>query len=191
LTTSTTSAEFFEKMYRESEDPWHFAHSQYEQSRYTSIMAALDNRQYQRTFEPGCSVGELTSRLAKQSTHLDSMDISSTAVEVARKRCSAFSNVSFHVGALPHQIPDHVYDLIVFSEIGYYFDEPSLRELGNMLIGHMHPSGTFLAAHWLGHSEDHVLSGDRVHEILHELGGLRIDHEEHHAGFRLDRWVRL
>jgi SAM-dependent methyltransferase len=188
---STTSAEFFDHKYRENPDPWDFARSEYEQSRYDAIVAALGDRQYQRAFEPGCSVGELTYRLAERCALVDAMDISALAIDRAKYRCRELPNVAFHVGGLPHQIPEGEFDLIVFSEIGYYFEEASLQELGNILVRRMRTSGTLLAAHWLGTSKDHVLSGDRVNEILSGLPGLRLDHSERHVGFRLDRWARV
>jgi SAM-dependent methyltransferase len=204
VSASTTSAEFFEGKYRRHADPWNFARSEYEQARYAAILAALDScaangvptasmsdsRQYERAFEPGCSVGELTVRLAQRCSHVVAMDISPTAVEIAKQRCSECSNIEFHVGALP-ELPEGMYDLIVFSEIGYYFDEAGLQALGNALVSRLRPSGILLAAHWLGHSKDHVLSGDRVHKILEGLHGLRSGHEERHTGFRLQRWIRL
>jgi SAM-dependent methyltransferase len=188
---STTSAEFFEQKYRENADPWDFARSEYERSRYDSIIKALDGRHYARAFEPGCSVGELTWRLAANCGHVDAMDISATAIDRAKSRCRNLSNVTLQVGSLPHHMPQGDFDLIVFSEIGYYFDEVTLQELGNMLVRRIQRSGTLLAVHWLGTSKDHILGGDHVQEIFGCLGGLRIDHAERHEGFRLERWVRL
>jgi SAM-dependent methyltransferase len=189
--TDTTSAEFFDRKYRETLDPWDFARSDYEQSRYNATIAALGARHYERAFEPGCSVGELTIKLAEHAAHVDAMDISATAVSRAQQRCRHLPNVTIHVGALPHQMPKNQFDLIVFSEIGYYFDEARLQELGNMLVRRIPTSGTLLAVHWLGTSKDHLLSGDRVHELLGDLGGLQLDHSERHANFRLDRWMRV
>ena len=190
MSASTTSAEFFEQKYRESADPWDFARSEYERSRYDAIISALGTRSYNRAFEPGCSVGELTWRLAKRCRHVDAIDISATAVARASERCKELPNVAVRAGGLPHQIPDNEFDLIVFSEIGYYFEESSLQELGDMLVRRIRTSGTLLAAHWLGTSKDHLLGGDRVHEILGSLTGLRLDYSERHADFRLERWVR-
>ncbi len=188
---STTSAEFFERKYREQADPWDFARSDYEQSRYDAIVAALGERRYERAFEPGCSVGELTWRLAMCCGHVDAMDLSATAIDRAKHLCLEMPNVDLHVGGLPHQIPHGMLDLVVFSEIGYYFDEAGLQELGGALVHKLYPSGTLLAAHWLGTSADHVLSGDRVHEILGGLDGLKLDYSKRYEGFRLERWERI
>jgi trans-aconitate methyltransferase len=188
--TDTTSAEFFDQKYRANPDPWDFAHSDYERTRYDAIIAALGNKHYARAFEPGCSVGELTAKLAARCGHVDAMDISATAVLHAKERCSQLLNVDIRTGTLSHHTPHIQYDLIVFSEIGYYFDSTSLRELADILLSRLTTHGTLLAAHWLGTSKDHILSGDRVHEILGELSNLKLDRSERHANFRLDRWLR-
>jgi len=137
-------------------DPWYFTHDVYEQSRYDTTIAAMEGRRYERAFEPGCSVGELTRRLAKQCRHVDAIDISATAIDRAKRRCREFPNVDLIVGKVPHQTPDGVFDLVVFSEIGYYFEQASLQVLGDMLVRRIQVSGTLLAVHWLGRSKDHI-----------------------------------
>jgi hypothetical protein len=54
----------FETLYQESGDPWGFASNQYELMRYKHIYNALLNRRYNTIFEPGCSIGVLTEKLA-------------------------------------------------------------------------------------------------------------------------------
>jgi cyclopropane fatty-acyl-phospholipid synthase-like methyltransferase len=189
--SDSTSADFFEQMYRANPDPWNFAGDAYECSRYEATIASLGATRYGRAFEPGCSVGALTWRLAQCCDHVDAMDISATAIVQAKRRCSDLANVELTVGSLPHHIPGGEFDLIVFSEIGYYFDEETLRALATTLVSQIRASGTLLAVHWLGTSKDHVLSGDCVHEVLGRLSGLRLEQSERHEKFRLDRWVRV
>jgi protein-L-isoaspartate O-methyltransferase len=191
MNESTTSAEFFERKYRKNPDPWNFAGSEYERSRYDVIIAALGDQRFECAFEPGCSVGELTAMLATRCGHVVAIDTSATAIERAKRRCQHLANVELHVGALPDSIPNGKFDLVVFSEIGYYFDEGALPQIGNLLVDRLQIGGMFLAAHWLGTSGDHVISGDRVHEILRGIATLELQHAERHSGFRLDRWVRI
>ena len=191
MTGSTTSAEFFEAMYREKADPWDFAQSEYEQSRYGAILAALGHRHYERAFEPGCSIGELTRRLAERCDRVSAIDLAPTAVLRAREKCDGLSYVDIQVGSLPHQVPEGMFDLIMFSEIGYYFEQEHLRDVGGLLVSRLQMSGTLLAAHWLGTSEDHLISGDCVHAVVGELSGLRLEYSERNSSFRLDRWVRV
>jgi trans-aconitate methyltransferase len=189
MSISPTSAEFFETMYAEREDPWEFASSQYERDRYATIVRALNNRRYQCAFEPGCSIGILTAQLARFCDRVEALDISPTAVARARTRCERLPNVQILCGSLSEMIPDEEIDLVVFSEIGYYFTEAQLSSVATELVRRMVPKGTFLAVHWLGSSQDHVLDGDGVHDILKTLPNLGLVQSERCSGFRLDRWT--
>jgi hypothetical protein len=79
--------------------------------------------------------------------------------------------------------------LVVFSEIGYYFEKSPLRSLVIEIVRRMQAGAILLAAHWLGSSSDHILSGIEVHEVIGGVDGLTHELLERHAGFRLDRWV--
>lgn len=195
MTVDTTSQLFFERKYRDSSDPWNFSASDYEQGRYDAIVRNLvgpnsKNRRYKRAFEPGCSVGALTIRLAAICDEVIAGDISSTAVDLAKKRCEHLKNVSIARLSLPDSLPAGEFDLIIFSEIGYYFSEPVLATLGRQLIDRLSGDGLFLACHWLGVSSDHLLNGDRVQEILSQLRVVTHLNIERHPQFRLDTWER-
>ncbi len=189
MSLSPTNADFFETMYSERQDPWDFASSQYERDRYAAIIRALGNRRYCYAFEPGCSIGILTAQLAMFCDRIEAMDISQTAVARARVHCESLPNVRILCGSLPDLIPNEEFDLVVFSEIGYYFSETQLRSLAIELVSRMTPEGTFLAVHWLGSSQDHVLDGDRVHCILQTIPNLSLVESERYPGFRLNRWT--
>jgi SAM-dependent methyltransferase len=185
-----TSEEFFEAKYQEEADPWHFATSAYEQDRYSAILRALQPRQFRRVFEPGCSIGILTEKLAVFCDEVEAMDISSTAVSRTRERCGRLGNVTVRHGALPDAVPEGAFDLIVLSEIGYYFPLAVLNELVSELVGRLIQEGTFLAAHWLGSSPDHLLTGDQIHELIGTIPGLTHATSQQHEGFRIDLWKR-
>lgn len=187
----TTSAEFFDAMYRRDSDPWNFTSSEYELGRYEDTVAVLSGRSFQRAFEPGCSIGVLTARLALICDRVEAIDISKIAIEQAQARCRHFPHVSIRSGELPQAMPPGKFELIVFSEIGYYFDEQKLTEIGGRFIRQMSPKGWLLATHWLGSSDDHLLSGDQVHETLKRLPGLQLIHAERHPKFRIECWERL
>ena len=190
MTAATSSQAFFESKYQADPDPWKFATSPYEIGRYKATLAALSGRRYRHAFEPGCSIGMLTAQLASLCGQVEAIDTSPTAVAQAQVRCKDLPGVCIRCGTLPADIPATPFDLIVLSEIGYYFDEPALYDLGRILAARLEGRGTLLAVHWLGYSKDHVLSGDRVHEVLMTVGGLRHSRAERHEGFRIDRWER-
>lgn len=176
----TSSREFFEQKYREATDPWSFATSAYEQRRYATIIEHIAAGRFTNVFEPGCSVGELTVQLAERCGQVTAIDIAETAVVIARRRCAALGNVDIEQGSLPDDLPPGPFDLIVFSEIGYYFDEDRVRGLARDMTHRISAGGWLIAVHWTGEACDHVLAGATVHEVLdRQLGMEHVTHEEH------------
>ena len=180
----------FEAMYAEDSDPWQFATSAYEQRRYDLTAASLLRKRYRRAFEPGCSIGELTRRLAARCDRVEAIDVAPSAVARAKRRCAPWPNVGIDVGAVPADWPAGTFDLIVLSEIGYYFDEPGLGGLRHRAVASLEPGGTLVAVHWRGSSAAHVLHGDQVHACLHAGTGLRAAGRYRDDGFVLDLWIR-
>ena len=180
----------FEALYRADPDPWRFATSEYEQRRYDLTAAALLRPRYRRAFEPGCAIGELTRRLAARCDHVHALDASPTAVTEARQRCADLPNVAIHLGELPGSWPDGRFDLVVLSEIGYYFTTVALAALRDRAVAALDHDGTLLAVHWRGTSADHLLGGDEVHAVLATGHGLRPAGSYLDDGFRLDLWTR-
>jgi len=183
----------FEALYRRNPDPWDFATSSYERHRYAETLNALQRDRYGAAFEPGCSVGEFTALLAARCDRLLAVDVAPTAVARARARCAQLPQVELRCADLWQadlwqETPDQCFDLLVFAEIGYYVGPQQLADFATRVGTQLADLGEFVAVHWLGHSKDHRLHGDAVHEILREnlslqwLGGIR------HPGFRIDTW---
>jgi hypothetical protein len=194
VTTATTSEAFFERKYRADADPWNFATSPYEQQRYEIILHAIDHRRYRRALEPGCSVGVLTSRLSSICDKVEAFDIAPSAVAATRERCRGLNNVHLSCKQLAADQGGGQFDLIVLSEICYYFDFLELRAIAIDLGSRLLQGGLIIAAHWLGTSSDHILTGDAVHDVLRsnfEQEGLALDLAEGYPGFRLDRWTKI
>ena len=190
---SHVPGESFEAQYRARRDPWNFAGSPYEQHRYTVAMAMLPQPRYRRGFEPGCSIGEFTVRLAARCDSLIAIDCSPTAVSRARERCQGLEHVTITVGELPRTWPTGPFDLVVLSELGYYFSRDLLAALVARSGSLLEPGGTLLAVHWRGHSPDHILHGDEVHELARREAAKR--HLLRQASyledkFRADVWTR-
>jgi cyclopropane fatty-acyl-phospholipid synthase-like methyltransferase len=186
-----SSAAFFEAKYQEKTDPWDFSSSAYELRRYDAILRAIAHRRYGRAFEPGCSIGVLTERLAAHCDEVYAIDFSPSASARAHARCAHLPQVEVHCASLPEGTPAKDFDLLVLSEIGYYFALQDWQRICTVLIDSIPPGATVLAAHWLGYSQDHRISGDEVHEILLSHAKLRAEHAERDPNMRLDRLVRL
>lgn len=188
-----SSERFFESKYLTSADPWSFTTSRYEIGRYRSTIRALSERRYHRAFEPGCSIGALTRRLATLCDEVIAIDISPTAAKIAQHHCHSLPHVRIRQGSLPDAVPFGPLDLVVLSEIGYYFSTEELDQILWNLRDELAPGAVLLAVHWLGVSPDHVLSGDRVHDQIHALPGMvrtlsRRYEQSAMERFRLDRW---
>jgi SAM-dependent methyltransferase len=188
--TSTTSSAFFEEMYRANPDPWDFATREYELRRYQSILSALGNTWFRHAVEPGCSIGVLTAKLAAICDSVYAFDLSPTAVQSARARCAFLPNVALSCGSFTENPPSAM-DLLVLSEIGYYFSRTQLAQALTHYVNDLLPSGTLVACHWLGNSRDHVMHGDEVHEVIDRTPGLVHELWQQHGQFRLDRWRKI
>jgi predicted TPR repeat methyltransferase len=187
-----SSREFFERMYQRAADPWNFAGDTYELSRYDAILNALSGQRFTRVFEPGCSVGVLTARLAPFCDELLAIDLSETAVAKARERCAAYTHAHIEQASVADANPGPL-DLLVLSEIGYYFSVSDLYVWADRLLSQLMPGGFLLASHWLGFSPDHLLSGEHVQDIIQNLAkgrGFVLAFVQRTENFRLELWKR-
>lgn len=190
MTAMAVTAAAFEARYRHGRDPWSFAQEPYELNRYRTILATLRMAAYGTIYEPGCSVGVLTQQLADIAQHVIATDFAPSAVDQARLRCADHRNVEIFCADVRGYVPAVAVDLIVFSEVGYYFAVDELSRVAAQLVDRLVPGGEFVASHWLGQNDDHLLHGHRVHEILGKCRNLRSLHSERHKGFRVDSWTR-
>lgn len=187
----------FESIYATADDPWAFASSVYELAKYDTTMDALSKPRYRRCFEPACSIGVLTERLAGRADHVVACDGSALAAERARSRLREAGNVDIVTASIPEWWPDGTFDLIVLSELGYYWDRPGWGRIVDRARNSLGEGGEVVAVHWLGASPDHILDGRTVHDELGDrLGpsGLHLvrpavpDDPAAPDGFVLDRW---
>ncbi|WCO67788.1 SAM-dependent methyltransferase [Iamia majanohamensis] len=179
----------FEERYRADPDPWDFAGSPAEQARYDDLLDVLGPGPFASAYEPGCSIGVLTGRLAHRCDRLRAVDVSPTAIAQARERCGDRPGLTLAVASVADdRTGDH--DLVVASEVGYYFAGDELAAVVDRLVGALLPGGTLLACHWTGHSEDHAVHGAEVHAALGRHPAL--DPTAHRDGptYLIDRWRR-
>ncbi len=180
------SAEAFEQKYARSEDPWNFKHSPYERNRYQETIGALQHNHYRSAVEFGCAIGELTALLAPRCKKLIALDVSPSAVRTARERCASFPHVEIRVEDLRAFTTTRAFDLIVFSEVGYYFSSSELHRITHQLEALLEEDGELLAVHWRGRSPDHRLHGDEVHQILAESARLTCHARRRHTMYTIE-----
>jgi SAM-dependent methyltransferase len=183
---------WFEELYQRDADPWGFATSAYEQQKYERTLAALGpaGRRFGRALEAGCSIGVFTALLAPRCDELLALDASATAVGRARERLADFAHVRVMRRALPEELPAGPFDLIVCSEILYYWSADLLAELLGALEAELAPGGSLLAVHWRPPTRTYPLRGDDVHRILAERTGLVHGFGERAERYLIDRYDR-
>jgi SAM-dependent methyltransferase len=181
--------DYFEALYAERDDPWDFETSPYEAAKYDATLDALGTRRFGRALEAGCSIGVLTARLAGRCDALLAVDVSERAVEKARARLAGLPQVRVERRTLPDDLPAGPFDLIVCSEVLYYWSRALLTATVPALAGALAPGGSLLAVHWRPPTRTYPLLGDEVHDLLAERLA-RLDHAVSRVEpeYRLDRW---
>ena len=139
---------YFDGLFAGNDDPWAFRQRWYEQRKRAITLAALPRPHYRAIFEPGCANGELSAELAARCDRLLCCDTASAAVTLARTRLSLFDHAEVQQKRLPGDWPEEKFDLIVFSEIGYYLDSQDLTEVIRRASDCLTADGQFLACHW-------------------------------------------
>jgi trans-aconitate methyltransferase len=186
---NSTSRAYFEQMYRDNIDPWGFEDRPYEQRKYAITVASLPRDRYRSAYEPGCSVGVLTELLANRCDHLLSSDIIRPAVQRAETRLHRRPHVCFEERSIPDQWPAGEFDLVVLSEIAYYFDETDLARVLECLVNSTSNGAHVVGVHWRGET-DYPLTGDRCHELISKVPGLVSIVQHREEEFLLDVWER-
>jgi SAM-dependent methyltransferase len=183
--------EYFDRMYALEPDPWQFGSRWYEERKYSLTLAALPRRQYQKAFEPGCSIGILSAGLARRCEELLATDVAEAAVSAARERLEGFPGARVEQLTLPDEWPAGSFDLVVLSEVGYYLDRDALDRLVRAAIGGLAPGGDLVLAHWRHPVADYPLDGDTVHAAFAGRPELERTVEHIEADFRLEVYARV
>jgi Nodulation protein S (NodS) len=176
----TLGAGYFDAMYEAAPDPWGFENRWYERRKYAISLAQLPHRRYRSAFEPGCSIGVLTAMLGPRCDRLLSCDVAASAVQAAARRTRDLPHVLIERRQIPHEWPTGRFDLIVFSEILYYFGDRDLEQVLDYGVRALLPAGTLLAVHWRHPVTEYPRSGDDVHRALAARPGLArlVSHQE-------------
>jgi cyclopropane fatty-acyl-phospholipid synthase-like methyltransferase len=186
-TRDRAPVEHFERLARESADPWGYATSDYEQLKYRHTLEYLPEHGG-RTLELGCSVGVFTAMLAPRVSSLLAIDFSPTALDRARERLRGAENVELRCARLPEEMPSGPFDQIVCAEILYYWSPELVGDGLRRMKAALAPGGTLLAVHWRHPDPRRELTGDDVHMILRADPALTWTAGDSTPDYLLDRW---
>ncbi|MDO9413291.1 MAG: class I SAM-dependent methyltransferase [Pseudolabrys sp.] len=185
--TDTIPADYFEDKYRADIDPWQFRTSDYERGKYQATIDALGKPRFAKALEVGCSIGILTARLAERCDAITAIDASATAIATARQ--AGIEHATFQVGTLPQDFPAGGFDLIMLSEVLYYFDATDLARFAALCASALRPGGEIILCHWLGET-DYPLTGQAAHQLFAEAISVRLPVRAllHQEVYRLERF---
>lgn len=191
---STLTPDYFEAVYRDDPDPWGFATRPYEAAKYQATLAHLPRAKYRSALEVGCSIGVLSRLLADRCEGLLSVDVSERALGQARERCSDRPHVRIERMAIPQETPPGRFDLILLSEVAYYWSPEDLARARAMLAGALDRGGHLLMVHWTPFVADYPQTGDAVHQAFLDGGpAVGLEHRDgaREATYRIDLFEKI
>lgn len=190
MESASLQPDYFDKIYAKSDDPWGFASREYELHKYLDTLLHLPRSRYVSAFEPGCSIGVLSGMLAPRVDRLLSVDVSEKALDSARQRNADKPDITFRLMQFPGQQPEQTFDLVLLSEVAYYWGDEEFDLARDRAVALLEPGGDLVLVHWTPFVEDYPQTGDAVHDrflrfseqnpALFHLGGKR------EATYRLD-----
>jgi LmbE family N-acetylglucosaminyl deacetylase/SAM-dependent methyltransferase len=165
------SENYFDEVYLQKEDPWDLATSGYERDKYDTTVAALPRTLYNSALEIGCSIGVLTETLLQKCQNILAVDIADAPIAQAKYRMRNYPQARIEKMAVPDCFPEELFDLIVMSEVGYFFSIKDLNTLQDKIVSHLNEKGQLLLVHWTPFVPDFPLTGDQVHDFFMERSG--------------------
>jgi predicted TPR repeat methyltransferase len=124
--------------------------------------------------------------LADRCDELLAVDVSERAVAAARRRLSGRGHVRVERRTLPEEMPGGPFDLIVASEVLYYFPREEMLAVLQAFERELARGGALLAVHWRRETRTYPLQGDEVHELLAQNTRLEIRETVIEPDYRLD-----
>lgn len=183
-----------EQFYESSVDPYGFESPQ-EQAKYLETLSLLSDARYARGLEVGAGEGAFTKMLAPYCDALVAAEVSEVALSRARETLGDLPGLHFERRTLPFDLPEGTFDLIVISDVAYFWTEEVLDRGLRLIAERLRPGGRMLLLHYRGWIGAPV-TGDQVHDrgvdVARELGldvrdNLEFSHRgPHDAGYRVD-----
>jgi SAM-dependent methyltransferase len=192
MTPASLDEAYFDGIFRNDDDPWSLASSDYEAAKFRHTHDVLADRRYESALEVGCAHGVLTQKLVSLCDRLLAIDISSRALAMARERVGDRRGVSLKQMAFPKAVPEEApFDLVILSEVVYYWDLVDLDRAALWLRDSVTAQGRVILVHYVGET-DYPHSADEAVEALWE--GLQdrfsIARGQRCDRYRLDLWER-
>lgn len=187
-----TRLHHFEALYSASDDPWNVHGAWYERRKRAILLASLAKPHYRNAFEPGCGNGALSAALAPRCARLLASDGAAAALDAARRDVppDLAGAIWFEQRRLPDDWPDdESFDLIVISELAYYFPLPEAAALLARAAAGLAPDGELVMCHYLHDFDDRACGTEALHRAADDIPGLRRSMVHRDRDFVLETWA--
>lgn len=162
----------FDAFHARHDDPWGLESRWYERRKRALLLAALPRERYASALELGCASGAVTRELAGRSASVVAVDASEVALDRARAH-----GVPPHVRYLRHELPEQWpqgrFDLVVLSELAYYWPAARLAAALERIDACTSEDAVLVACHWRPQIAGAPQGGDAVHAALRGRHGWR------------------
>lgn len=174
----------FDRIHARAADPWSVETSAYEREKYAQTLAALPRARYAHGLEIGCSIGAQTVLLAARCDRLLAVDVAAEPVRRTRERCAGLPHVEVRQARIPRDWPAGTFDLIVISEVLYFFSPADVMAAARLAAGCLRPGGTILLVNWTGYT-DSPTTGEEAAALF--VAGAALTHAPaRHDQYRID-----
>ncbi|WCT72681.1 SAM-dependent methyltransferase [Sphingomonas naphthae] len=192
MSRSSLNAAYFDGIFESDDDPWDLASSAYEAAKFRHTRAALADRRYERALEIGCAHGVLTGELIGLCDTLLAVDISTMALAKARERVGDRSGLMLQRMAFPSETPEGgSFDLVILSEVAYYWSVADLDRAAEWLRDHVAPNGRIILVHYTGETDYPQTGDEAVDALWAELSpDYSVVTAERRETYRLDLWEK-
>ena len=95
--------------------------------------------------------------------------------------------------SVPQEFPDRDFDLIILSEVGYYWCREDLNKAQELMLDRLRSTGHLLLVHWIVDARVLPLTGHDVHDSFLELAPNRLKHLKNLTAqnYRLDLFEKI
>jgi 2-polyprenyl-3-methyl-5-hydroxy-6-metoxy-1,4-benzoquinol methylase len=188
-----TARDKLRRVFRRGADPYRYATSPYELTRFARMAGLLAGRRFRCALEVGCAEGHFTKTLAGICEQVTALDISEAALQRARHLVGQ-PHVEWVQANVRTWQPAKSYDLIVMAEVLYYLPAPTkgpayekaFELFLERLLSRLEPGGLLLLAHGYGAKAELAVREDyglRVQRLgLRQLASERVGDQPHDKG---------
>lgn len=185
--------DYFSKLYAENPDPWGFATSSYENTKYQMTLATLGERNFQNAFEIGCSIGILTRMLATKCLSLLAVDVVDSALAMASENCKTLDHVRFKNLQIPVDWPSgQNFDLIICSEVLYFLSPEDIKRVSELAFESLLPGGEVLLVNYTEKIDEPCSGDEAAKAFIHfSRNYLAVQKQIAKDNFRIDLLIKF